>query len=149
MGSLVVSRDVAAPPETLWDAVIDVGSWPAWTSSIASVRLLDGELADGRRAVVKQPRLPTQTWTVTELEAGRSFAWTTHSAGITTEGVHEVRASGDDGSRIVLTATQTGILAPAAALVLGSLTRRYVELEAAGLKASAEERARRLPGHDI
>jgi hypothetical protein len=107
------------------------------------VTLLDGELALGRRATVKQPRLPAETWTVTAVAPGRSFTWTARGAGITTEGIHEVQASGR-GSRIVLTIDQAGMLAPAARLLLGSLTRRYVELEAAGLRAAAEDRARDL-----
>lgn len=142
MPPIVVSRAVDAPAQTLWDVVVDVESWPRWTSSVRSASLLDGELALGRRAALEQPRLPAQVWTVTAFEAGRSFSWSTHSGGVTTEGVHEVRADGD-GSRIVLTLSQTGLLAPVVGLLLGRLSRRYVELEAAGLTAAAGDRGRR------
>ncbi|MFC5063761.1 SRPBCC family protein [Actinomycetospora atypica] len=140
MAWIVVEREVDAPPEVLWDVVVDVVSWPRWTASMTSVDLLDGEVALGRRARVRQPRLPTQVWTVTELEPGRSFSWAVANAAVTTVGGHEVYARDHGTSRIVLTLDQSGPLAPVVGLLLGSLSRRYVELEAAGLKAAAESR---------
>jgi uncharacterized membrane protein len=69
--------DIDAPASTVWRVVADVARWPEWTPSVRSVdRTSAGPLVVGERVVVSQPRLPTTTWTVTEVAEGRSFTWT-------------------------------------------------------------------------
>lgn len=138
-----VERDVDATAEQLWAAVADPASWPQWTASMTSVELTDGSLAPGARARVVQPGLPPSLWTVTELVAGESFVWTTTSGGVTTTGSHTVRPLDGGRSRIELGLDMRGLLAPLLALVLGGRFRRYVTMEADGLKAAAEAVARR------
>ena len=67
---------VNAPEERIWEALIDVEAWPKWTSSMTSVTRIDsGDFAVGSRAWVKQPKIGTMTWTVTELTTAHSFVW--------------------------------------------------------------------------
>jgi uncharacterized protein YndB with AHSA1/START domain len=129
---------IAAPPERVWEVLVDVERWPEWTASMSRVERLDeGELRVGSRARVKQPRLPPSSWTVTEVDPGRSFTWRSRSGGVTSEGRHRVEATGE-GARATLTFRQTGLLAGPIGLLWGRQIRRYVEMELAGLKRRAE-----------
>jgi hypothetical protein len=104
------------------------------TESVTRVqRLDDGPFGKGSRARVNQPRLPPAIWTVTEFEDGRSFTWESRTPGIVTTGTHTVTGEG-----VTLALTQKGPTAPLVGLLYGRLTRRYVTMEAQGLKRIAE-----------
>ena len=125
---------VAAAPDVVWAALVDVERWPTWTRSMRRVhRLDDGPLAAGSRVRIKQPRLLPVVWTVTEVDEGRSFAWAADGAGVHSVASHEVRPMGGGTSEVRLTFDQTGPLAPVVDTLLGRLTRRYVRMEAEGL----------------
>jgi hypothetical protein len=125
---------IDATPEVVWSVISDVERWPEWTASIRSVELLTpGPLAVGSRARVRQPKLPTAVWEVTELRPGRSFTWVNRSPGMTSTGVHSVSDAGVATLRI----EQTGPLS-VLALPFLPLTKKYVQLEAAGLKRRSE-----------
>lgn len=129
---------VQAPPEAVWPLLEDVERWPTWTASMREVTLLDpGPLAVGSRVRVRQPRLPATVWTVQELREGRSFAWGSSSPGMRTVGDHRVEPH-PQGSLVTLTLRLTGPAAPVSALLFGSLVRRYVRMEGAGLTQRAE-----------
>lgn len=133
--------EIAATPDLVWDVLIDIAGWPEWTDSVTTVERLDtGPLGVGSRARLKQPRLPVAVWEVTELEPGRSFTWVSHSALVTTTGEHVVMPVGgtSSGSLVRLVITQEGAMAGLAGRLAGSLTRRYLEMEAQGLKRRAE-----------
>ena len=68
--------DIAARAQLVYEVYTDVERWPEWAASVTSVERLDqGPLRVGSRARIKQPRLPTTVWEVTEVVAGRSFTW--------------------------------------------------------------------------
>ncbi|MGW4773612.1 SRPBCC family protein [Nocardia sp. NPDC004278] len=133
-----ITIDIDASPETVWRTLTDVETWPEWTESIRSVRRLDsGEFTVGSRAEVRQPRLPTAIWTVTELIPGRSFTWRATSPGVTTTAGHElIDRIGSVTVRLVV--DQTGSLGWLFGWATARLTRRYLELESRGLKQRAE-----------
>ena len=131
--------DVAAPPKRVWAAMADVERWPEWTASVTRVERLDrGPFGVGSRARVRQPGFPAAVWTVTVLEPGRAFAWRSAVPGLTSVGVHRVDPAGDRASRVTLAVTWSGPLAPVIRLLAGKRSRRYVELEAQGLKRRCE-----------
>ncbi len=66
------------------------------------------------------------------------FSWTNHSPGVRTVGRHLIDTNPDGSTRITLELHQTGPLAGLLNLFLGLPNRRYLELEAAGLKAASE-----------
>src|SRR3712207_3889286 len=120
--------DIAAPPERVWAAMSDVERWPAWTASVTRVERLDrGPFGVGSRARVRQPGFPAAVWTVTALEPGRSFAWRSAVPGLTSVGVHRVDPVADGASRVALSLTWSGPLAPVIRLLAGRRSRRYVE----------------------
>ena len=131
--------EVDATPEDVWAVLIDVQRWPEWTDSMAEVRWHQGAAVSvGSRARVKQPGMPALTWTVTALDGGHGFTWQTSSVGVATLGTHAVEPLGDGRSRLTLGLRQSGALAGLIGMLTGSRTRRYVQMEADGLKRAAE-----------
>ncbi|GLZ81636.1 hypothetical protein Afil01_64430 [Actinorhabdospora filicis] len=129
-----------APVTPCWTALTDVADWPNWTASITSVTPLDTpEVAVGNRFRVVQPGLPALVWTVTEVAEGESFVWETRAPGARTVGWHRLTPV-PDGVRIDVGVTQTGALGTLVAALMRGRTRRYLTLEAAGLKAAGESR---------
>ncbi len=105
-----VTVDIDAPAERVWAVMSDVESWPQWTPSVRSIRRLDpGLLRVGARNRIKQPRLPTTTWTVVELVDGESFTWTATGPGVRASAHHRVERT-PAGSRAILSIDQEGVL---------------------------------------
>lgn len=136
-----ITVDISAPPEVVWAVISDVESWPEWTASVTSVRRLSSEpLQVGSRVRIKQPRLPATVWTVSDLVEGEQFTWTADSPGVRTSASHRVVGRAD-GSQAMLWIDQGGLLGSVVGLLYGGLTRRYLQMEAAGLKQRSEESA--------
>ncbi|GIH16936.1 SRPBCC family protein [Rugosimonospora africana] len=134
-----ITVDIEADPATVWEELIDVERWPEWTASMREVKRLDtGPMALGSRARIRQPKMPVLVWEVTGFEEGREFTWSSHSAGVSTAGIHRVSANPDGTSTVFLAVDQTGVLAPLVGLFTGAQTRRYLGLEAHGLKHRSE-----------
>lgn len=135
------SVEIAAPADVVWAEYADVERWSEWTASVKRVRGLDGpELAVGRRFEIEQPRLPKLVWTVTALDPGRSWVWASTAPGGRTEAFHEVRARDGGGTAVRQGLDQRGPVGALVGRAMRGLTRRYLELEAQGLKASSEAR---------
>jgi uncharacterized protein YndB with AHSA1/START domain len=134
---------IAASPERVWAVYADVTAWPEWTASISSVELLDGAttLAPGVKARIRQPKLPVAVWEVTDLDPGRSWTWVARAPGVRTTATHTVFAASDgggDGTRVESLLVQEGPVGWAISRAYAGLTRRYLEMEAAGLKQRCE-----------
>jgi uncharacterized membrane protein len=132
------SITIDAPIEVVWSVFTDIERWPTWASSFTSVELIDGPMRVGAKARIRQPRLPTVVWEVTKWEPGRSWTWTSTSPGACTEASHVLTRVGD---RTIAeqSITWSGPLGRLAALVWRPLTRRYLAIEAAGLKQRSEQ----------
>jgi hypothetical protein len=94
----------------------------------------------GSRVRIEQPRLPATVWTVSDLVEGERFTWTSTSPGVHTRASHRVVGTAA-GSRVTLSIDQAGVLGRWVGRLCGGLTRRYVEMEAAGLKQRSESSA--------
>jgi uncharacterized protein YndB with AHSA1/START domain len=139
--TVVVQRsiDIDAPAGTVWAVLSDVERWPEWTESVSSVRRSrTGPLAVGERVVVSQPRLPTVTYTVTGVEDGRSFTWEAGNAASRGVGEHVLTPRIAGGCTATLRMVQRGPAARLVGAVLDRITRRYLRMEAEGLKARSE-----------
>ncbi|MEU0565015.1 SRPBCC family protein [Nonomuraea sp. NPDC005983] len=131
---------IAASPQRVWEVFSDVERWPEWTETVTSVELAEpGPLKVGSRAKIRQPRLLTALWEVTELVEGEYFVWASRSPGVRVTGGHWVEAA-PDGTLCRSTIDQEGLLGPLMARLTGKLTTRYLALEAEGLKARSEQR---------
>ena len=132
------SIEIDAPPERVWSVISDVERWHEWTASITSVERLDqGPLRIGSRARVRQPKLPENRFEVTALEEGRGFSWISTSPGLRGVGHHWIEPT-SKGCRVTLGVDFRGPLAWPISLLYGSLTQRYIDMEAAGLKRRSE-----------
>lgn len=133
------SVDIEAGADQVWAVLVDIGEWPSWNPTVTSVHpLQDGPWGLGSTAEIRQPKLPKATWQVSRFEPGERFEWITTSPGITTRADHRVDPLDGGRSHLTLELHQTGPLAGLVSLFLGTLTRRYVDLEAQSLKQHCE-----------
>ncbi|MGZ4562228.1 MAG: SRPBCC family protein [Mycobacterium sp.] len=138
MKRYVREETVHAPAARVWDVLVDVQGWPAWTESMREIkRLDDGPLAVGSRSRVTQPKGRPMVWTVTELEPLREFAWVAKQPGLSLEAVHRIDDAGDHVAT-TLEFNVRGPLAFLAAPLAGGRIRSYLAMESEGLKRAAE-----------
>ncbi len=127
------SRFIAAPPERVFDVLVDVERWPEWTASVTSVQRPEpGPLTVGSKAKVKQPKLPHAVWQVTEMHE-HDFSWISRQPGVVTTGRHHVEPDGE-GSKVTLQIEHAGPLSGVVGALTKGLTLRYLEMEGDGLQ---------------
>ena len=125
--------DIAALPDRVWAVMIDIDHWPEWTPTVTRIERLDpGPLTVGSRARIRQPKLPTAVWQVSEFVEGRSFTWVSRSPGVRVTAEHGVEPTAG-GTRARLSVEFSGVLAPLVARLTRRLNERYLALEAKGL----------------
>jgi uncharacterized protein YndB with AHSA1/START domain len=133
-----ITVDIDATPERVWDVMIDVEKWPEWTQSMSSVKRLDpGELREGSRVRIKQPKLAPTTMTITHIERDKCFTWRTRAPGLEVTATHTIIPQGK-GSRVVLSLYFDGLVGGIIGRATRSLNERYIAFEAAGLKKRSE-----------
>jgi uncharacterized membrane protein len=132
--------DINAPAGVVWDVFSDVERWPEWTASVTRLVALDGPgLAVGKRFEIKQPRMPKLVWEVTDLTPGAAWTWVQRSPGGLTVARHEVIPESDRRTRVRQELDQRGPIGALVGWFMRGMTRRYLALEAAGLKARSEQ----------
>jgi uncharacterized membrane protein len=132
--------EIDAPATLVWDVFTDVERWPEWTPSVSGLVALDGPgIAVGKRFEIKQPRMPKLVWQVTEVSPGVSWTWVQRSPGGLTMARHEVVGESESRSRVRQQIDQRGPIGALVGLLMRRMTRRYLDLEAAGLKARSEQ----------
>jgi hypothetical protein len=129
----------AADPGRVWAVLADLDAWPEWLSTVDTLEREDPEKPHGVGAayLLKQPRLPRARWVVTHWEPGKGFTWVSSAPGVTTTATHELTPTSEGGTEIDLEIAWSGPLAGLLGLLLGRLTRRYVDTEAASLAERA------------
>jgi len=131
--------EISAPAERVWASLTDVERWPEWTSSMTSVtRIGGGPLAVGSQARIKQPKFGTMVWTVTELNRVQSFVWKAARPGLTLVAGHYLSSLDQDTVSLTLSVEQSGLVGRVVEPLTANITKRYVQLEADGLKRWAE-----------
>ncbi|MGO4443220.1 SRPBCC family protein [Mycobacterium sp. 2YAF39] len=131
--------DIDAPASVVWDVFSDVERWPEWTESVTTLVALDGPgIAVGKRFEIKQPRMPKLVWVVTEVEPGKSWTWVQRSPGGVTLASHDVTTIAEGQTRVRQWIDQRGVVGVLVGLAMRSMTQRYLNLEAAGLKTRSE-----------
>jgi uncharacterized membrane protein len=130
--------EIDAPAAVVWDVFSDVERWPEWTASVTRLVALDGPgLAVGKRFEIKLPKL---VWEVTNVTPGTAWTWVQRSPGGVTVASHEVIPESDRRTRVRQQIDQRGPVGALVGLLMRRMTKRYLELEAAGVKARSEQR---------
>ena len=130
---------IDAPLEVVWAVYTDIERWPEWTASVTSAHLDPADpLGLGTRASIKQPRLPLVVWTVTVLEPNRSWTWQNRTPGTITLAHHRLAAGPDGRTHVDLSIDQRGVVGRPIGWLLKRLSRRYLRLEAEGLRRRSE-----------
>ncbi len=138
MRTFVKSIDIEAAPQHVWDVMSDIGRWHEWTESISSITPVgDARFAVGSRVMIRQPKFPPAMWTITDIEPGKAFTWTSSAPGFRAVGTHSVEQL-PAGSRATLLLQYHGILGGLFGSMTKAITDRYIGLEAKGLKARSE-----------
>lgn len=131
--------EINAPADAVWKVFSDVERWPEWTASVTRLVALDSpELLVGNRFEIKQPRMPKLVWAVTEVSPGESWTWVQRSPGGLTVAQHQVLADSGTRTRVHQRLEQRGPVGAVVGRLMRSMTRRYLDLEGAGLKARCE-----------
>lgn len=137
------SLEIDAPPDLVWQVFSNVEHWPDWTPSVTSLAGLDGAaLAVGKRFAIKQPGMQKLIWQVTEIEPGSSWTWVQRSPGVQVIARHYVSAQPDGRTLVRQQLDQSGALGALVGRLMVKKTKRFLQLEAQGLKARSEQLSR-------
>jgi uncharacterized membrane protein len=137
------SIEIDAPAPLVWDVFSDVERWPEWTASVSSLVGRDGaHLAVGRRFSIKQPGMPALVWKVTEIDPGLSWTWVQRAPGARASARHDVITLSDGRTLVRQQVDQRGVLGALVGRLMVKKTKRFLQLEARGLKTRAEQRQR-------
>jgi uncharacterized protein YndB with AHSA1/START domain len=142
------SVEIDAPPQLVWDVFTDVEHWPDWTASMTSLVGLDGPaLAVGRRFAIKQPGMQKLVWKVTAIDPGSSWTWVQRSPGVLVTASHWVTPQTGGRTLVRQQLDQRGVLGALVGRLMLKKTKRFLELEAQGLKARSEQLRRADGAH--
>jgi uncharacterized membrane protein len=134
------SIEIDAPAELVWQVFSGVESWPEWTASVTSLVGRDGtNLAVGKRFSIKQPGISKLTWQVTDIKPGLSWTWVQRAPGALASARHDVIARPDGRTVVRQQLDQRGMLGALVARLMVKKTKRFLELEAQGLKTRSEQ----------
>jgi uncharacterized membrane protein len=133
------SIEIDAPQQRVWGVLSDIEAWPPHIETVDVVEpLTPAPITTGSRFRLKQPKLPEGTWIITVWDAPSSFEWTQKASGATSVAGHRVESRGDGRSRLTLTLEMRGLVISIMGRFYKDLTERYMDLEANGMKRSAE-----------
>jgi uncharacterized membrane protein len=142
------SVEIDAPASLVWDVFTDVERWPEWTASVTSLVALDGSgLAVGRRFAIKQPGIQKLVWQVTEIDPGTSWTWVQRSPGVLVTANHYVVAQPGGRTLVRQQLDQGRVLGSLVGRLMARKTKRFLTLEAHGLKARSEQLSRANGAH--
>lgn len=132
--------EIDAPASLVWDVFADVEGWPEWTESVTRLVAVDGPgLAVGKRFRIKQPKMPALVWRVTDVVPGVSWTWEQRSPGGLALARHSVTAIGESRTRVRQSIDQQGPVGALVGKLMLRTTRRYLDMEAEGLKKRSEQ----------
>jgi hypothetical protein len=129
---------IRASVHCAWTVLADFERWPEWNSSVIRIEPLGRKpLGLGSRFLIHQPKLRPAYWVITEWEPEHRFVWESASPAVAAVGSHVLETRGE-GCELTLDLYFKGLLGGVAGFFGGRLVKRYMRLEAEGLKARSE-----------
>jgi ligand-binding SRPBCC domain-containing protein len=146
MPSLQRSLTIDAPPAKVYEAFVDLSRWLEWNPHFREVRSLsEGPLAQGSKARIALKLSPlASVWEVTEINPGRSFAWTSSSLPGLRLNFDHIAEGADGGTLATLRIDIEGPLAFLTGLA-GAFYNRNLDRSLAALKQMLEPEAAPAP----
>ena len=140
--SISHSIDISAPTATVWGLTVAVEGWPDVSpTTMTSVERLDnGPLQVGSTARIVQPRQRPSLWTVTQLEPGRVFVWTTRVVTVVTTAIHRIEPT-PHGCRNTLSVELGGFGSGLVRRLVGRRIQEAIATENEGFRRAAEASA--------
>ena len=95
LAPVIASREVEveASPETIWDIIVAVDSWPDWTPDVKAA-FIEGDLAVGTRFSWKAGQLTIRS-TVLQMERPHHLVWTGTTTGIKAVHLWQIEKRGE------------------------------------------------------
>lgn len=132
--------EVNAPIERVWAVLSKVEAWPAWLPTVSSVEPLgSAPIMIGARYRVRQPKLRSTVWTVSELEPPVRFAWRASSPGVELLADHALERTSAEVIRVRLRFEFRGWLGRLLGKAYGAITQAYLSQEVEALKRVVEK----------
>ena len=95
LAPVIASREVEveASPETIWDIIVAVDSWPDWNSDVKAA-FIEGDLAVGTRFSWKAGQLTIRS-TVLQMERPHHLVWIVTTTGIKAVHLWQIEKRGE------------------------------------------------------
>jgi len=95
LAPVIASREVEveASPETIWDIIVAVDSWPDWNPDVKAA-FIEGDLAVGTRFSWKAGQLTIRS-TVLQMERPHHLVWTGTTTGIKAVHLWQIEQRGE------------------------------------------------------
>ena len=116
---LVVSRNVAAEADAVWDILTDTEQWPQWGPSVSDVRADSRYVSEGATGEVRVLGGP---WVPYEVDSCRDRRWTWRVARIPATGHRVEPVSGGSRASFEIPLAASGY-APVCRVALGRIER--------------------------
>ena len=137
MGRVQEDVLVDAPPDRVWNEVVDFEARPLWAPRVKQARIVDGgPLKEGSRIRLKIGR-DRFTPTVVEIRPPGRLTLLVRGPGFRVNHVYELRPAGDTTS-LTLTGHYSGLIGRLVARFMRRSVRRDLTDELAALKRAAE-----------
>ena len=137
MGRVREVMVIRAPPEAVWDALVDYESRPRWSGRVKEARILEGgPLQEGSRIRLHIDR-DRFTATAVEVRRGELLTLLVKGPGFRVNHTYELRMS-DDRTELSLTGDYRGFVGPLVVRAMRRSVRRDLSDELGAIKAGAE-----------
>ncbi len=140
MTTYSVTRNIAAPAQTIWSLLTDANTYPDWNRSVLNI---EGQIVEGERIKLTSIVNPDRQFklNVSDVDAPNSMVWWDGMPLGLFKGVRTFQLTPKDGGvEFSMEEVYSGLMAPMITKSIPDMTESF-ELFADGLKAEAEKRA--------